>query len=111
MMDDSVAGFIRMFGRPPSLLELMSFKEAVASVELSRDPEGQTYVVPEEYKGWVWSGWTAHPVEHITHDREFMQPVCGARLSLERLRYAERPTGLAPECSRCKRKEEAGNAQ
>ena len=60
--------------------------------------------VTEGYKRWVWSRWTANPVEHITHDPLTMQPVCGARLDQRRLTFAEQPTGLAPECQRCKKR-------
>lgn len=71
------------------------------------EKRGWKYDPEPEYTRWVWSRWTAHPVEHITHDALTLQPVCGARLVPNRMNFAAEPTGLAPECERCKRREEA----
>lgn len=54
--------------------------------------------------GYVWSRWTARPVEHIDDGQGHCQPICGAPLAPERLTTAERPSGLAPLCARCQRR-------
>lgn len=56
----------------------------------------------------MWNRWIHNPREHYaTDDKFFPQPICGQRLVVERAKFADAPTGLAPMCPRCKRREEA----
>jgi hypothetical protein len=54
--------------------------------------------------GYVWSRWTARPVEHVADGTPSAQPICGAPLAPERQYTAETPSGLAPLCARCQRR-------
>lgn len=56
---------------------------------------------------YIWSRWTANPVEHISDGVEWPpQPICGAKLSPERMYGADKPSGHVPVCSRCQRKQD-----
>ena len=54
--------------------------------------------------GYVWSRYTANPVEHIADGSAAVQPICGAPLVPERQYIADKPSGLVPVCQRCQRK-------
>lgn len=57
---------------------------------------------------WVWSRYAPNAVEHIAGTD--YQPICGARLHPERLVLRDRPSGLAPTCTRCAKRTQAGSA-
>jgi hypothetical protein len=59
-------------------------------------------VTASEPTRWVWSRFAPNAVEHIAGPDD--QPLCGASLHPERLVLRDRPSGLAPVCTRCQRK-------